>query len=144
MYMANQTLFEKIVRGEIPCHKVAEGEQWFAFLDIFPRREGHTLVIPKRGVSHLNMLSQTEASALMEGIVEVQQLLSNHFGTSDFTVCLHDGTNAGQEVPHVHFHVLPRAEGDGGSTLAAMWPRTPPSSEIDHEALALLASSLRR
>ena len=100
-------------------------------------------MIPKRGVSHLSMLSESEASALMEGIVQVQQLLSKHFATNDFTVCLHDGPNAGQEVPHVHVHVLPRTVGDGGSTLAAMWPRTPTSSEIDHEDLALLASSLR-
>ncbi|MDA0715904.1 MAG: HIT family protein [archaeon] len=141
--MADQTLFERIINGEIPCHKVAEGEHWFSFLDIFPRREGHTLVIPKRAVSHLGMLSDTESAGLMQGVKQVQQLLAGYFGTSDFTVCLHDGPNAGQEVPHVHVHILPRTVGDGGSTLAAMWPQTPTSSEIDHAGLGALASALR-
>jgi histidine triad (HIT) family protein len=141
--MADQTLFEKIINGDIPCHKVAEGEHWFSFLDIFPRRKGHTLVIPKRAVSHLGMLSDNEASALVLGVKQVQHVLTRYFGTNDFTVCLHDGPNAGQEVPHVHFHVLPRTTGDGGSTLAAMWPRTPASTEVDHAGLAALASALR-
>ena len=141
--MADQTLFEKIINGDIPCHKVAEGEHWFSFLDIFPRRKGHTLVIPKRGVSHLGMLSDNEVSALILGVKQVQHVLTRYFGTNDFTVCLHDGPNAGQEVPHVHFHVLPRTTGDGGSTLAAMWPRTPASTEVDHAGLAALASALR-
>ena len=47
------TLFEKILSGDIPSHRVADGEGWYAFLDIFPRREGHTLVIPHRGVQRL-------------------------------------------------------------------------------------------
>jgi histidine triad (HIT) family protein len=141
--MADQTLFEKIINGDIPCHKVAEGEHWFSFLDIFPRRKGHTLVIPKRAVSHLGMLSDNEVSALILGVKQVQHVLKRYFGTNDFTVCLHDGPNAGQEVPHVHFHVLPRTTGDGGSTLAAMWPRTPASTEVDHAGLAALASALR-
>ncbi len=78
----------------------------------------------------------------MEGITEVQQRLGTHFSTTDFTVCLHDGPLAGQEVPHVHFHVLPRTQGDGGGTLMSMWPSTP-TSEPDHQSLASLATSLQ-
>lgn len=78
----------------------------------------------------------------MEGITEVQQRLGTHFSTTDFTVCLHDGPLAGQEVPHVHFHVLPRTQGDGGGTLMSMWPPTA-TSEPDHQSLASLATSLQ-
>ena len=78
----------------------------------------------------------------MEGITVVQQRLGAHFSTTDFTICLHDGPLAGQEVPHVHFHVLPRNEGDGGGTLMSMWPKTI-NAEPNHESLASLATSLQ-
>jgi len=136
------TLFESILSGQIPSHCVAQGESWYAFLDIFPRREGHTLVIPRKAVQRLSDLNSQELSGLMEGITEVQQRLGAHFSTTDFTVCLHDGPLAGQEVPHVHFHVLPRTQGDGGGTLMSMWPPTAPS-EPDHQSLASLATSLQ-
>ena len=139
--MAEKSLFEHILSGDIPSHKVGSGEGWYAFLDIFPRREGHTLVIPTTAVSRIGDLSTRERSHLMEGIVEVQRLLTIKFDTTDFTVVIHDGPLAGQEVPHVHAHVLPRTENDFGKTLAAMWP--PLSQEIDHEKLSVLASELR-
>jgi len=136
------TLFERILSGEIPSHEVAKGNGWYAFLDIFPRREGHTLVIPTRPVQRLAALTREERSNLMEGVAEVQQRLGALFSTKDFTVCVHDGPLAGQEVPHVHVHVLPRTLGDGGGTLMAMWPSTP-SSEPDHATLGSLATALR-
>lgn len=136
------TLFEKILTGDIPSHRVASGEGWYAFLDIFPRREGHTLVIPRRGVQRLADLSPKEQADLMEGVTRVQHVLGQRFETTDFTVCVHDGPLAGQEVPHVHVHVLPRTENDGGATLMAMWPKTN-LAEPDHAALASLASSLQ-
>ena len=81
---------------------------------------------------------------MFEGVAEVQRRLSHHFSTSDFTVCVHDGPLAGQEVPHVHVHVLPRQSGDGGLTLHSMWPHSPPmGGEVDHGSLAILSESLR-
>ena len=93
------TLFERILSGEIPSHKVAEGDGWYAFLDIFPRRAGHTLVVPRRGVQRLSELDAGERASLMAGVAEVQERLGKHFSTKDFTVCIHDGPLAGQEVP---------------------------------------------
>ncbi len=136
------TLFEKIINGDLPSHCVGSGEGWFAFLDIFPRRQGHTLVVPTRGVQRLGQLSEHERHALMDGVAQVQTRLSRHFGTEDFTVCLHDGPLAGQEVPHVHVHVLPRTEGDGGGTLMSMWPPYH-HGKPDHGALAELATALQ-
>lgn len=142
--MAEPTLFDRIVEGSLPSHKVAEDELWYSFLDIFPRREGHTLVIPKQSVQRLSELSPASRDALFAGVVEVQRILSKHFETEDFTVCIHDGPLAGQEVPHVHAHVIPRHSGDGGSTLQAMWPHAPPmGEEADHDALHTLSSNLQ-
>ena len=136
------TLFERILSGEIPSHEVAKGDGWYAFLDIFPRRQGHTLVIPTRPVQRLAALTQDERSSLMDGVAEVQHRLGRKFSTTDFPVCVHDGPLAGQEVPHVHVHVLPRTSGDGGGTLMAMWPATP-IAEPDHGSLGSLATALR-
>ena len=141
--MAELTLFQRILSGEIPSHKIASGEGWYAFLDIFPRREGHTLVIPTTPVQRIAELTTLERSRLMTGVAEVQSLLSSHFQTMDLTVLVHDGPLAGQEVPHVHVHVLPRTPKDGGSTIAAMWPRLS-VAEPDHDALGALASSITK
>ena len=99
--MAEQTLFERILSGEIPSHEIGSGDGWYAFLDIFPRREGHTLVIPTVAVQRIADLSEGQRTMLMNGVVEVQKRLFNHFDTTDFTVVVHDGPLAGQEVPHV-------------------------------------------
>lgn len=142
--MAEPTLFDRILNGTLPSHKVAEGELWYAFLDIFPRREGHTLVIPKQNVRHLSELSESMRNALFTGVVKVQEILSKYFETDDFTVCIHDGPLAGQEVPHVHVHVLPRLPSDGGKTLQAMWPQAQPmGGDVDHGQLGQLAAALR-
>jgi len=140
--MADETLFEKIVSGQIPSHSVGRGDGWYAFLDINPRRPGHTLVVPNKGVSHLAKLSASEACCLIEGVQETQRKLATVFETSDFSVVLHDGRLAGQEVPHVHFHVIPRNVGDGGRTLMAMWPDSPTGLNPDNSSLSRLSSKL--
>lgn len=141
--MSDQTLFSKIIAGEIPSHKVANGDDWYAFLDIFPRRDGHTLVVPYKQVGNLGQLTDVEIANLFIGVKQVQDRLSKVFDTTDFTVCIHDGPLAGQEVPHVHVHVIPRTLGDGGLTLMAMWPSTEHKGEIDHEHLSNIAGKLR-
>ena len=98
-------------------------------------------MIPTRPVQRLASLQPDERAALMNGVAEVQRRLGHHFSTTDFTVCVHDGPLAGQEVPHVHIHVLPRTPGDGGGTLMAMWPTTS-ATEPNHDALGTLSSQL--
>ncbi len=141
--MGVATLFEKIVAGELPCHRVAEGENWLAFLDISPRSPGHTLVIPKRGIQHLSNLSTSQRNELFEGVCQVETILSCHFNTTDFTICSRDGRLDGEDVPHVHVRVIPRIAGDGGGTLQSMWPNAPAMGvQADHTALALLATRI--
>ena len=139
--MGEATLFERIVRGDIPSHPVARGEGWYAFLDVFPRRPGHTLVVPERGVPRLSDLDAEERRLLMDGVAEAQRRLSAVFGTEDFLVLIHDGQGAGQEVPHVHVHVLPRTAGDGGRSLPALWPEAE-GNRADDLALAAWSEDL--
>ncbi len=142
MHMSESTLFGKIIAGDVPSHKVASGDNWYAFLDIFPRREGHTLVVPHKQVVHLQELTDIELTDLFIGVKIVEKKLSKLFATTDFTICIHDGPLAGQEVPHVHVHVIPRTAGDGGQTLMAMWPKSPSINAPNHEKLAALANRL--
>jgi len=141
--MGEPTLFERILSGEIPGNFVARGELWGAFLDVFPRRSGHTLVVPKRPVQHLKDLPVQELAALMEGVQETQNHLSKYFETNDFSIIVHDGPIAGQEIPHLHIHVIPRTKGDGGRSLLAMWPEASlPGGSPEFEKLSELCKAI--
>jgi len=94
---------------------------------------------------HLAELSPRQLSELWQGVVETQGILSSHFKTDDFSIGIHDGPISGQEVPHVHIHLIPRSQGDGGLSLLACWPDAPHpgTTEPDFIALNELASALR-
>ncbi|MDP7312052.1 MAG: HIT family protein [Candidatus Thalassarchaeaceae archaeon] len=138
------SLFSKIIKGEIPASFIAKQESWVAFLDINPRAEGHTLVVPVEQKQRIRDLSNESQHSLMEGVAMVSEKLCNHFGTLDCTIVVHDGPAAGQEIPHVHVHVIPRSKEDGGKSLLAMFPDTPHPGKLDPDfsALTTLAEQL--
>ena len=140
------SLFTRIIAGEVPTSFIAEDEYWVAFLDINPRRPGHTLIVPRQQKQYLTDLSFESRSSLLEGVVEVQRRLTSHFGCTDFSVVIHDGPTAGQEIPHLHIHVIPRQSGDGGKSLLAMFPNEPHPGkhEPDFSLLAELGKVLQR
>ncbi len=139
------SLFTLIIKGEIPASFVAKGDDWVAFLDINPRKEGHTLVVPMQQVQRLADLQPSSISSLWNGVQIVQEILSEHFETRDFSIVVHDGPLAGQEIPHVHIHVIPRTRNDGGKSILSMWPNSPLPGEIepDFTALTELSQKLR-
>lgn len=96
------SVFTKIINGEIPCYKVAEDDNYIAFLDINPNAKGHTLVVPKKEVNKLFDLSKDEYKNLMDFSYRVAKALEK-------TVpCLRIGMSViGLEVPHVHVHLIP-------------------------------------
>ncbi|MDP7009241.1 MAG: HIT family protein [Phycisphaerales bacterium] len=110
------TLFEKIVNGDIPSHKVYEDDLVLAFLDVAPLSKGHTLVIPKEPVAHLHELSEASASALGSALVKVSSAIVEATGATDYNVLQNNGVEAHQAVNHVHFHIIPKF-GDKGLTL---------------------------
>jgi len=143
MSMAEPTLFEKILAGEIPGNFICRGEGWGSFLDVFPRSLGHTLVVLENPSQRLADLSDTDLMKLFSGVKQTQSILSNYFGTTDFTVTIHDGPLAGQEIPHVHVHVIPRKQGDGGRALPAMFPNANPPNPPDFASLANLCKAIK-
>ena len=108
------SIFTKIIQGEIPCEKIIETNSEIAFLDINPCAEGHTLVIPKLEVERLEDLPETQTMSLMRTIQQVAKAVSTAFDGIDYNLILNNGVNAGQVIEHVHFHVIPRAEGSPG------------------------------
>ncbi len=106
-------VFCKIVGGSLPAHKVYEDADTVAFLDIAPIVKGHTLVIPK---AHHDPLMQTPPEVLQQLIVVVQRVaqgLVDGLGAQGVNVVQTNGACAGQVVPHIHFHVIPRYDTDG-------------------------------
>lgn len=141
--MAGPTLFQKILSGEVPGNFVARGGSWGSFLDAFPLSEGHTLVVPSNPVQRIADLSSTELGELFEGVKITQSQLSAYFGSSDFTIVVHDGPLAGQEIPHVHIHIIPRLEGDGGKALPSMFPESNPQNPPGFLGLSELCDRIK-
>lgn len=108
-----ETIFSKIIRGEIPCHKVYEDEHVLAFLDIGPLSTGHTLLIPKEAKAHLHELSDESAAALGRVLPRLCRAVMRATGCTAYNVLQNNGRAAHQVVDHVHFHVIPRFEGAG-------------------------------
>ncbi|CAN5922156.1 HIT family protein [soil metagenome] len=126
-----ETLFTRIVRGEIPCHKVYEDDHVLAFLDINPVAHGHTLVIPKEAAATLDVLSDDAAAAIGRVLPRIARAVLAATGTQNFNVLQNNGADAHQAVFHVHFHIIPKH--DDGSGLGIGWK---PGKLEDGAALA--------
>ena len=116
----SETVFTKIIRGEIPCHRVYEDEKVFAFLDISPLAPGHLLVVPKEPAPTLDLLSDESAAAIGRVLPRLARAVMTATGTRDFNVLQNNGAAAHQAVPHVHFHVIPKPDEARG--LGIRWP----------------------
>jgi histidine triad (HIT) family protein len=112
------TIFDKILAGEIPSHKVYEDEHVFAFLDIGPLSEGHTLLIPKERKAQLHQLSDDSAAALGRVLPRLCRGVMRATGATDYNVLQNNGTAAHQVVMHVHFHIIPKFGNEG---LGIIW-----------------------
>jgi histidine triad (HIT) family protein len=132
-----ETVFSKILRGEIPCHKLYEDAQVLAFLDIAPLSPGHAVVIPKEPAETLDRLSDDSAAALGRVLPRLCRALQAATGTQDFNVLQNNGRLAHQAVDHVHFHIIPKPSAEQG--LGVKWP----SGKIDDAAARTLAASVR-
>lgn len=115
-----ETIFSKIIAGQIPCHKVYEDDRVLAFLDINPLSRGHTLVIPKEPAVSLDRLSDESAAALGRTLPRICRAVIAATGVSEYNVLENNGAGAHQAVPHVHFHIIPKPNAAEG--LGIRWP----------------------
>jgi histidine triad (HIT) family protein len=106
-------IFCKIVKGEIPSEKIYEDDKVFAFLDIGPNSLGHTLVILKEHSEDLMHTSELSLAELIQRIPKIAQAVMSGLDYPAFILSTNNGKEAGQEVAHLHFHIIPRKSGDG-------------------------------
>ena len=134
--MSDDCIFCSIVAGDIPARTVHETDDVLAFLDANPLARGHTLVIPKAHAQHVGDLDDDLASELFATVTELTPRVQAAVDADGANVGINDGEAAGQEVPHVHVHVIPRFEGDGGAPLHAVGGERPDLSDGELDAVA--------
>lgn len=104
----NDNIFAKILRGDLPAHKVHEDDNTFAFLDIMPRADGHTLVIPKAPSRNLLDIELSQLCAVMATVQKIARAGLEAFQAQGVTIQQFNESAGGQVVFHTHFHVIPR------------------------------------
>ena len=110
-------IFCKIIVGELPSTKVYEDDEVLAFLDIKPINPGHTLVIPKKHFENLLEMNREEWQNALEGVREAMHRVQKVLNPEGMNIAINERPAGGQVVPHVHWHILPRWEGDGGGSV---------------------------
>ncbi len=128
-------IFAKILRGEIPCHKVYEDEHTLAFMDVMPQADGHALVIPKMPSRNLLDADPRALGAMMATVQKVAAAAKQAFGAEGVLIQQFNEAAAGQTVFHLHVHVMPRKTG------VPLRPHT--GAMADHAVLAEHAAKIR-
>ena len=115
-----QNIFAKIIRGEAPCYKLYEDEYVLAFLDLFPQSRGHALVIPKQAAArNLLDIDADSLGRLALATQKVARAVAEEPEPAGIQIAQFNGAPAGQTVFHIHFHIVPRYEGQGLGVHAA-------------------------
>jgi histidine triad (HIT) family protein len=131
------TIFDKIIDGQIPCHRVYEDDHVLAFLDIGPLSDGHTLVVPKERVAFLHELGDEAAAALGRVLPRLCRAVMEATGAGAYNILQNNGRAAHQEVMHVHFHIIPRYDDAG---LGITWR----AGRLDDAMAATLVSAMQQ
>ena len=129
-------VFAKVLRGEIPCHKIYEDEDTLAFLDIMPRTEGHTLVVTKEKARDLFDVRPEALAKLMAVVQKLAPKIKDAVGAEGVLIQQFNGAAAGQTVFHLHVHIIPRKAGE------ALKPHA--GKMADQAQLAATAEKIRK
>ena len=130
----NDNIFAKILRGELPCEKLYEDENTLVFMDIMPRADGHALVIPKTPARNMLDASPEQLASCMATVQIISQAMLKGLNADGITLQQFNESAGGQEVFHLHFHVLPRHD---GVTLR------PPGTMGDKEVIKATAAKIK-
>ena len=126
-------IFCKIVNGTIPAKKLYETRNSLAFLDAFPLARGHTLVIPKNHYDKVQKMNPQDNGDLFE-VVRIMAGRLESISPS-ILIAVHNGKESGQEVPHVHVHLIPRDSSDGAGPVHNMFSKRPSLDENEFEKI---------
>lgn len=112
-------IFCKIAAGVIPCSKVYEDDDILSFMDINPISEAHTLVITKEHYQYVHQCPPELLAKLASKLPQIAKAVHEVSGARDYNILCNNGSASGQEVGHLHFHIIPRVKGDG---ILSGWP----------------------
>ena len=132
-----ECIFCKIIAGQIPAAKVYEDDTVFAFLDIGPVSEGHTLVVPKQHYQKIHECPPEVLADIWAKLGKIAGDISSVMNSDGYNVLCNNGRAAGQLVDHVHFHIIPRMTGDG---VFNRWP----SFKYPEGKMTKLAEKIRK
>ncbi|MFA5083805.1 MAG: HIT family protein [Candidatus Paceibacterota bacterium] len=123
-----ECLFCKIIKKEIPAEIIHEDEKTLAILDINPRAQGHTMVLPKVHAETILDLPDDEIGPLFSAVKKITQLIQKGLEPEGFTIGINHGKISGQVIDHLHIHIIPRFENDGGSSIHSVVNNPPKES----------------
>ncbi|MGQ0771202.1 MAG: HIT family protein [Nitrososphaerota archaeon] len=126
-------IFCKIVNGQIKTRIVLETKNSMAFLDVFPLSKGHTLVIPKNHYEKIQQMTDADNKDLFDAVHKVMKKVDSLTGAT--LLAVHDGRGAGQEIPHVHVHLIPRSTDDSASAVHHMFNNRPKLSDSEFDQI---------
>jgi len=135
-------IFCKIVSKEISANFITENEQALAFLDAYPLAVGHTLIIPKTHYSKINEMDKASSVGLFDLLWKITEPLERSLNVTSSTIVIHNGREAGQEVPHVHIHVVPRSYGDGGGPIHSLFKKNRP--QVDSNMMREIVDKIKQ
>ena len=115
---------------------VRQNDAAVAFLDAFPLAAGHVLIVPKSHYAKVQDMGRQDAQAVFELVREIAGRVESAAGATASTIAVHNGKEAGQEVMHVHVHIIPRKPGDGAGPVHSMFQSRPKLSAQEMDALA--------
>ena len=138
--MTENCVFCAIVEGRIPSHTVYEDEKTLVFLDIHPSAPGHTLVIPKAHIARVEDLPEEDARSLFAALHKIVGRIQDAVGAPATTIGINNSRESGQEVPHVHIHVIPRNRGDRGGIIQGV---SGSPQRLNDEEMARIAKEIR-
>jgi histidine triad (HIT) family protein len=128
-------IFCKIANGTIKARIVSESKKSIAFLDAFPLTKGHTLIIPKNHYSKMQNITPEDNSDLFSLMHQLIPKVDSITGSS--LISIHNGKDAGQEIPHVHIHLIPRSQSDGAGAVHSMFKNRPKLSDAELDEILL-------
>ena len=137
--MSEDCIFCQIVDGEIPSYQVGENDHAYAFLDVNPLSRGHTVVIPKAHHEHVPDMPADVASGVFELVHELTPAVEAAVDATGSTIAFNNGEDAGQEVPHVHCHIVPRFPDSDNRAIHALFS----IQDIADEEMDDIAASIR-
>ena len=126
-------IFCKIAKKEIPSYVIMETENSMAFLDAFPVSRGHTLIIPKNHHEKVQDMEESDSAALFNTVRNVISKVDKITGST--LVAIHNGRDSGQEIPHVHVHLIPRESSDHAGPVHSMFNDRPKFSDQELDDL---------